>query len=733
MVVARVVFVGLSLLVSVLAAEATAGELCGFAQVSAGENHTCGVRTGGTVECWGNIRIPGFPACGGDTDDALLLIGGLEGFPAGASAPDLRAKWTPAVNYLRRRGWTQQIRPVVYYEGTVDDFFQPSEGVFPMHLNEGPPSVNCPHRCWNSPDDEDCTETDNDHHREDACQEPLAHTRNTSIEHLAFHLAWGIYNDHNSRGRNVRILAHSMGGLIVRLALLRTQQGTPMFPPRLFVSDVVTLGTPHGGADAAARCFACPKQKQVDELQPGSAILRALDGDVLNPNPPTGNNLREGRYPQGARGTEWTVIGSENDRWVSLTSALDLDAEVKVTYERGANVDHDGYLNPTRQGRNFTNARIERYCARFRRVNPPKPEGPGDCEVPDSRPSSDRRRPVDVGPPLSVAWEALRVSRAAVEDQTLTVMTYNVRKASHDKFNSNRQWGNRKQHTMALVRAEYPDVLGTQEPDWDQLQTMAKALPDYEWVGVNRWNGERGPACEGGDLYCFAPAEFAAIFYRRDRLSRDLTDTGPRGDNTFWFSDDPETPGGGQGFDAKHRRICTWARFEDQVTQKHFYVYNVHLPTDGRKSEVCYPWCGAKPTKGCLSRCARLRSLILLCDKIRAREHPEDPVIVLGDFNAGVHEKNQFGSLTHEYRYLEDDILCPELQLSDSYVRLLPNDTQMATSGVWNGLNPSWDKIDWILVTPSTVVRWVGIQRLKRGRVWPSDHFPVLAGLELPD
>ena len=34
MVVARVVFVGLPLLVSVLAAEGTAGELCGFTQVS---------------------------------------------------------------------------------------------------------------------------------------------------------------------------------------------------------------------------------------------------------------------------------------------------------------------------------------------------------------------------------------------------------------------------------------------------------------------------------------------------------------------------------------------------------------------------------------------------------------------------------------------------------------------------------------------------------------------------
>ncbi|GIW44313.1 MAG: hypothetical protein KatS3mg077_1595 [Candidatus Binatia bacterium] len=32
---------------------ARAEGICGFAQVSAGERHTCGVKTDGTVQCWG--------------------------------------------------------------------------------------------------------------------------------------------------------------------------------------------------------------------------------------------------------------------------------------------------------------------------------------------------------------------------------------------------------------------------------------------------------------------------------------------------------------------------------------------------------------------------------------------------------------------------------------------------------------------------------------------------------
>ena len=42
------------------------------------------------------------------------------------------------------------------------------------------------------------------------------------------------------------IVAHSMGGLIARVALLGSAQGWEGFPPKLDVNNVVTLSTPHG-------------------------------------------------------------------------------------------------------------------------------------------------------------------------------------------------------------------------------------------------------------------------------------------------------------------------------------------------------------------------------------------------------------------------------------------------------------------------------------------------------
>src|SRR4051812_4214351 len=46
-----------------------------------------------------------------------------------------------------------------------------------------------------------------------------------------------------STGRPVDVIAHSMGGLIVRAALLGSAQGWSGFPARLAVDNVVTLGT----------------------------------------------------------------------------------------------------------------------------------------------------------------------------------------------------------------------------------------------------------------------------------------------------------------------------------------------------------------------------------------------------------------------------------------------------------------------------------------------------------
>jgi alpha-tubulin suppressor-like RCC1 family protein len=88
------VAVAATVVLAAVAGRAGADPLCGFSQVSAGEVHTCGIRSDGTVECWGfndyrqssppsgafsqvsaglyhtcGLRSDGTVACWGDDDD----------------------------------------------------------------------------------------------------------------------------------------------------------------------------------------------------------------------------------------------------------------------------------------------------------------------------------------------------------------------------------------------------------------------------------------------------------------------------------------------------------------------------------------------------------------------------------------------------------------------------------------------------------------------------------------
>ena len=78
-------------------------------------------------------------------------------------------------------------------------------------------------------------------------------SNNESIYHLSCLFAWYVYLNYGQHpGWNVEIVAHSMGGLIVRNAIYQVQQhkATWAFPPTLGgISDVVTFGTPHGGVN----------------------------------------------------------------------------------------------------------------------------------------------------------------------------------------------------------------------------------------------------------------------------------------------------------------------------------------------------------------------------------------------------------------------------------------------------------------------------------------------------
>lgn len=269
------------------------------------------------------------------------------------------------------------------------------------------------------------------------------------------------------------------------------------------------------------------------------------------------------------------------------------------------------------------------------------------------------------------------------------VMTFNIRYGTaNDGENS---WPNRSHMVIGVVSAFAPDVLGIQEALRFQIEELLVGLGNYGEIGVGRDDGK-----EAG--------EYAAILYRSQRF--DVHESG-----TFWFSDTPGVPGSAS-WGNNITRICTWAHFIDRTTGRGFYVYNVHLDHESQPS--------------------RERSAELLASRISSRS-TSDPVIVTGDFNAG--EDNPVlryltGKLERAFAGTTTPPASP--QLRDTYRAIHPDSSAVGTFNSFGGVTTG-DKIDAVLVSDEWQVSDAAIIRTAVSGRYPSDHFPVVAVVSLPD
>ncbi|GHE46888.1 hypothetical protein GCM10018785_15780 [Streptomyces longispororuber] len=144
--------------------------------------------------------------------------------------------------------------------------------------------------------------------------------RNRPIEAIGLDLAWNIYNAHTSKGRSIDVMAHSMGGLVIRSALTEVNKKNPAYPPYLWVEDVVTFGTPHAGTLTARGCG----YEQCHDMRENSVFLQ--------------NQIDN---PQSDQGTDWTVIGTGFDIVVlPQASATDVEVAHKVWFFRSERINH---------------------------------------------------------------------------------------------------------------------------------------------------------------------------------------------------------------------------------------------------------------------------------------------------------------------------------------------------------------------------------------------------------
>ncbi len=233
-------------------------------------------------------------------------------------------------------------------------------------------------------------------------------------------------------------------------------------------------------------------------------------------------------------------------------------------------------------------------------------------------------------------------------------------------------WPARKHALRAALDLVQPDILCVQEATPEQVVFIEQALPSHHRVGVGRDGGNSG-------------GEHCAIYFSRQRFEE-------IDGNTFWLEEPIDQPRPGSALDVK--RICTWVRLRDRVSSRTLRIYNTHLY---------------------LTEAPRLTAAKLILADIAARDQA-DAVLLTADFNASPAVPSRR--------------LFIEAGLEDSAERAGKRPGK-ATFHAFYGIG-LWC-IDGILVDQHWHVHNHLILDVKPKNTFPSDHFGLLADLELPE
>ncbi|PPF79060.1 hydrolase [Subtercola sp. Z020] len=238
------------------------------------------------------------------------------------------------------------------------------------------------------------------------------------------------------------------------------------------------------------------------------------------------------------------------------------------------------------------------------------------------------------------------------------------------------RWAGRAPAVAALLDAERPHLLGTQEALADQDRFLRGALgAGYTRLGHGRDANGQG---EGTPLF-FDSARLELLDWQQQALS-----------------DTPDVPGSRSWGNITPRELVR-ATFRDRATGIRFLAINTHLDNMSRRSRV---------------RAAdALRALV---------EAQPLPAVITGDFNSG----EDTAPLT---------ALLKGGGLQDAWGAAHTRLT--AEFGTFpNYRDPRRDRkrIDWIVVSRGVDVSRIGINTARPGGVWASDHMPVQAVITLP-
>jgi endonuclease/exonuclease/phosphatase family metal-dependent hydrolase len=261
------------------------------------------------------------------------------------------------------------------------------------------------------------------------------------------------------------------------------------------------------------------------------------------------------------------------------------------------------------------------------------------------------------------------VASLQLSAQDLLVGSYNIRYKNWNDSVQGEQWAKRCQVICDQVNFMAPEIFGTQEVLYVQLNDMLARLDGYDYIGVGRDDGQHG-------------GEHEAIFYKKDKLQ--LLDHGD-----FWLSETPDKPG--LGWDAVCIRVCTWGKFavktprpprrhglfnrRRQDPPKEFYFFNLHMDHVGVV--------------------ARREAAKLVVQRVREIAQGA-PVFITGDFN--VDQDNEIYTIFTQSGLLKDSYDAARIRFAEN--------------GTFNAFKTEYystSRIDHVFVSPSTRVEAYGV------------------------
>jgi endonuclease/exonuclease/phosphatase family metal-dependent hydrolase len=256
-------------------------------------------------------------------------------------------------------------------------------------------------------------------------------------------------------------------------------------------------------------------------------------------------------------------------------------------------------------------------------------------------------------------------------------MSFNVRGAFHE--DDANDWVNRRVLNVSTILKYAPDIIGFQEAQRGNLEAYESELSDY--------------ASELG-LISIRQAENyhrVPIYWKKDRFAR--LDGGG-----FYLSETPSE--WSMSWGSSLVRAATWVKLCETASSIPFVVLNTHFPHEHEADA------------------ARVESAHLVIGQL-GQIAPELPHIVMADFNA------KPGSVAYQ-------------DFHDSgYVDAASgNDTEISTYHGYQGAAfPHLGlRIDWILVKggeDQVIPKRYTVVTDAQPPLYPSDHYPILADLEL--